>query len=109
MKFDNLKFDVIISNPPYVRVLEKEKISANVLKHEPHLALFVVDEDSLLFYRNITQFANQFLNCNGQLYFEINEYLGKDMIKLLNDEGFVDVELKTDIFGKDRMIKAVKL
>jgi len=102
------EFDIIVSNPPYVRALEKEQMQPNVLKYEPHLALFVEAEDSLLFYRKITQFANQFLNQNGQLYFEINEYLGKDMLKLMKDEGFEKVEIKTDIFEKDRMIKGVK-
>jgi len=105
----NLKFDIIVSNPPYVRASEKEQMQHNVLAHEPDLALFVEDEDSLLFYRNITQFASQFLNTKGQLFFEINEYLGNDMLKLLNDEGFIDIELKQDIFAKDRMIKGVKL
>jgi len=109
MMTKDLRFDIIVSNPPYVRALERERMSANVLKHEPHIALFVEDEDPLLFYRNITKFTNQFLNPNGQLYFEINEYLGNDMVKLLNDEGFVNVELKTDIFGKDRMLKGVRL
>ncbi|MBN4085429.1 peptide chain release factor N(5)-glutamine methyltransferase [Flavobacteriaceae bacterium AH-315-B10] len=105
----NIKFDIIVSNPPYVRASEKVQMQLNVLAYEPDLALFVEDEDSLLFYRNITQFASQFLNTKGHLFFEINEYLGKDMVKLLNDEGFIDVELKQDIFGKDRMIKGVKL
>ncbi|MBN4070730.1 peptide chain release factor N(5)-glutamine methyltransferase [Olleya sp. AH-315-F22] len=106
-KPEDFAFDIIVSNPPYVRASEKEQMQPNVLKHEPHLALFVEAEDSLLFYRNITQFASQFLNPKGQLFFEINEYLGKDMIKLMKDEGFEKVEIKTDIFGKDRMIKGV--
>lgn len=109
LEFEDLRFDVIVSNPPYVRASEKAKMEPNVLNNEPHLALFVEDEDPLLFYRSITQFANQFLNPKGQLYFEINEYLGSDMVKLLNDEGFVNVALKSDIFGKDRMIKGIKL
>ena len=109
LKIEDLKFDIIVSNPPYVRALEKEKMSANVLNHEPHVALFVEDNDPLLFYRKIIQFANKTLREKGLLFFEINEYLGKDMIKLLNDEGFVDLELKSDIFGKDRMLKGVRL
>ena len=108
-EFDDFKFDIIVSNPPYVRELEKEKMSANVLKYEPHLALFVENEDSLLFYKKISQFANKILSSKGQLFFEINEYLGKEMFNLLKDEGFVDIELKTDIFEKDRMIKGIKL
>jgi release factor glutamine methyltransferase len=108
-KTEGLKFDIIVSNPPYVRALEKEQMQPNVIKYEPHLALFVEAEDSLLFYKKITQIANKVLSPNGRLYFEINEYLGKDMLKLLKDEGFEEVEIKTDIFGKDRMIKGVKL
>lgn len=108
-EFDDFKFDIIVSNPPYVRELEKEKMNANVLKYEPHLALFVENEDSLLFYKKISQFANKTLRSKGQLFFEINEYLGKEMFNLLKDEGFVDIELKSDIYGKDRMIKGVKL
>ncbi len=106
---EDLKYDIIVSNPPYVRTSEKGQMQPNVLKHEPHLALFVEAEDSLLFYRKITQLANQALSPNGILYFEINEYLGKDMLKLMKDEGFAEVEIKTDIFGKNRMIKGVKL
>jgi release factor glutamine methyltransferase len=109
LEFENLKFDIIVSNPPYVRTLEKDQMQPNVLKHEPHLALFVEDEDSLLFYRKITQLANKILSQNGILYFEINEYLGKDILKLMEAEGFAEVEIKTDIFVKDRMIKGVKL
>lgn len=108
-EFDDIEFDVIVSNPPYVRELEKEKMSANVLKYEPHLALFVENEDSLLFYKKISQFANKILSSKGQLFFEINEYLGKEMFNLLKDEEFVDIELKADIFEKDRMIKGIKL
>ena len=108
-EFDDIEFDVIVSNPPYVRELEKEKMSANVLKYEPHLALFVENEDSLLFYKKISQFANKILSSKGQLFFEINEYLGNEMFNLLKDEEFVDIELKADIFEKDRMIKGIKL
>ncbi|PTM07738.1 MAG: peptide chain release factor N(5)-glutamine methyltransferase [Bacteroidetes bacterium] len=107
--FSNLEFDVIVSNPPYVRELEKEAMSANVLNHEPHLALFVEDEDALLFYRKITESAKRGLKSKGDLYFEINEVLGKDMSQLLSDSGYSNIELKKDIFQKDRMIKANKL
>lgn len=106
--FGDLQFDVIVSNPPYVRELEKEAMSANVLDHEPHLALFVKDDDALLFYRTITKVANKILKPNGQLYFEINESLGKDTNDLLSNSGFSNVELKKDHFQKDRMIKAIK-
>jgi release factor glutamine methyltransferase len=106
--FGDLQFDVIVSNPPYVRELEKEAMSANVLDHEPHLALFVKDDDALLFYRTISKVANKILKPNGQLYFEINESLGKDINDLLSNSGYSDVQLKKDHFQKDRMIKAIK-
>jgi release factor glutamine methyltransferase len=104
----NLKFDVIVSNPPYVRELEKEFMKPNVLNNEPHLALFVKDENPLQFYKAITEFAVNKLVDNGWLYFEINEYLGTDMIQLLKAHNFTNIELKQDIFKKDRMIKGQK-
>ena len=104
----DLKFDIIVSNPPYVREQEKIKMKANVLENEPHLALFVKDENPLVFYEAITRFAVSNLIEKGALYFEINEYLGNDMIDLLNDNNFKDIELKQDIFKKDRIIKGVK-
>lgn len=102
-------FDIIVSNPPYVRNQEKEKMKPNVLQNEPHLALFVEDDDALQFYKAITKFAVHNLSKNGMLFFEINEYLGQQMIQLLKDSGFKDIELKQDIFGKDRMIKGIKI
>lgn len=102
-------FDIIVSNPPYVRNLEKAEIKPNVLENEPHLALFVDDENPLQFYKAICEFAQIHLKTGGALYFEINEYLGQEMVQLLEDFGFKSIQLKTDIFGKDRMIKAVKL
>ena len=99
------KFDIIVSNPPYVRQLEKQQMQDNVLNHEPHLALFVEDENPLIFYRAITQFATKNLKPNGELYFEINEYLGKEMIALLEEFGFKNIHLKQDLFEKDRMVK----
>ena len=101
------KFDIIVSNPPYVRQLEKQQMQDNVLNHEPHLALFVEDENPLIFYRAITQFATKNLKPNGELYFEINEYLGKEMMALLEEFGFKNIKLKQDLFGKDRMICGV--
>ncbi|WP_336069006.1 peptide chain release factor N(5)-glutamine methyltransferase [Mesoflavibacter sp. CH_XMU1404-2] len=98
------KFDIIVSNPPYVRQLEKQQMQDNVLNHEPHLALFVEDDNPLIFYRAITQFATKNLKPNGELYFEINEYLGKEMMALLEKFGFKNIQLKQDLFGKDRMI-----
>jgi len=101
-------YDIIVSNPPYVRVLEKDRMSPNVLENEPHLALFVPDEDALVFYREITSFASKYLNKGGKLYFEINEAFGPDTVKLLQDAGFRDIYLKKDIPGKDRMIRAIR-
>lgn len=101
------KFDIIVSNPPYVRQLEKQQMQDNVLNHEPHLALFVEDENPLIFYRAITQFATKNLKPNGELYFEINEYLGKEMMAFLEEFGFKNIQLKQDLFGKDRMICGV--
>ena len=101
-------YDVIVSNPPYVRNLEKAEIQSNVLDNEPHLALFVDDDNPLQFYKAICQFAQINLKEDGILYFEINEYLGEEMIALLESYTFKAIELKKDIFGKDRMIKGVK-
>jgi release factor glutamine methyltransferase len=98
-------FDIIVSNPPYVRNLEKDEISKNVLDYEPHLALFVEDNDALLFYRKIAQLAKESLTENGQLFFEINQYLGKETVLLLEQLGFQNIELKKDFKGNDRMIK----
>ena len=99
-------FDIIVSNPPYVRNLEKAEIKPNVLEYEPHLALFVDDLDALLFYRKITELATKNLNPNGQLFFEINQYLGKETAALIEAYGFNQVELHKDIYGNDRMISA---
>ena len=103
------KYDVIVSNPPYVTVSEKSKMSNNVLKYEPHVALFVADNDALLFYRKICLFAKNNLQTGGRLYFEINEQYGKEVCLLLESFGFKDIILKKDIEGKDRMVNAVWL
>ena len=100
------QFDIIVSNPPYVRHLEKEEIKKNVLDNEPHLALFVADNDALVFYKKIAELAQKNLSENGQLYFEINQYLGKETIDLLQKMNFATTELRKDIYGKDRMTKA---
>lgn len=99
------QFDIIVSNPPYVRNLEKEEIKKNVLDNEPHLALFVEDNDALIFYKKIAELAQKNLSENGQLYFEINQYLGAEMIDLLEKMNFKNIELRKDIYGNDRMIK----
>jgi len=101
------KWDIIVSNPPYVLENEKTEIQPNVLDNEPHLALFVPDNDPLLFYRCIAQFALKHLKTGGKLYFEINRQYGKATMDLLVESGFTDIELRKDISGNDRMIKAV--
>jgi release factor glutamine methyltransferase len=101
-------YNIIISNPPYVRNLEKQEIKKNVLDYEPHLALFVEDTDALLFYRKIAQLALKNLSPNGLLFFEINQYLGKETVELLESLGFKNIELKKDIYGNDRMVKSEK-
>lgn len=98
------QFDIIVSNPPYVRNLEKEEIKKNVLNNEPHLALFVADNDALIFYKKIAELAQKNVSENSQLYFEINQYLGKEMIDLLEKMNFKNIELRQDIYGNDRMI-----
>ena len=101
------EWDVIVSNPPYVLRSEKEVMNKNVLNWEPETALFVEDTDPLLFYEEISKKSLTVLRKNGYLYFEINENFGNETIKLLEEIGFVNIELKKDINGKDRMIKAM--
>lgn len=110
LKTNNLDklYDVIVSNPPYVRELEKKEMKNNVLNNEPHLALFVDNKNPLLFYNKIAELAKNFLTKNGQLHFEINQYLGKETVILLAEKGFKNIQLKKDIFGNDRIISAFK-
>lgn len=98
------QYDVIVSNPPYVRNLEKVEIKPNVLDYEPHLALFVEDTDSLIFYRKIALLAKQYLKPGGKLYYEINQYLGPETVALLEEIGFKNIVLRKDFVGNDRMI-----
>ncbi|TLX77802.1 peptide chain release factor N(5)-glutamine methyltransferase [Labilibacter sediminis] len=102
------QFDIIVSNPPYVMDQEKKLMQDNVIKHEPHLALFVSDNDPLIFYRNICKLAAKALKPGGTLYFEINEALGKETELLMKEYGFEQTEVRKDLFGKDRMAKGVK-
>lgn len=102
------KWDLIVSNPPYIPENEKIGILPNVLDNEPHLALFVPDNDPLIFYRKIAQFAQKHLSVGGLLFFEIHRDFGKQTLNLLNELCFADVELRRDLSGNDRMIKARK-
>lgn len=105
MNFPEL--DIIVSNPPYVRESEKIQMERNVLDHEPELALFVPDENPLIFYERIAEFSRIHLKNEGRLYFEINEALGPECAGMLQRKGFSGISLKKDIHGKDRMIRAV--
>ena len=108
-KLDTLpKVDLIVSNPPYVLNSEKLKMKDNVIEFEPSSAVFVEDEDPLIFYKKISELAFMSLNDNGKLFFEINEQFGNEILSMLSQIGFVDIELKKDANGKDRMIKSVK-
>lgn len=98
------KFDIIVSNPPYVREMEKAEMRDNVLKWEPHNALFVSDEDPLIFYRSILEFAKSHLKENGEVWFEINEYLGEEMTSLCKELGFSDVKIYKDFRDRDRVM-----
>jgi len=100
------KYDIIVSNPPYIKQSEEAAMRDNVLKYEPHLALFVADEDALIFYRKIAKFSQKHLKADGSVYVEINETLGKEVIELFKLYRFGNVILKKDMQGKDRMVKA---
>ena len=99
-------FNLIVSNPPYVRECEKAEMEANVLDYDPHTALFVSDEDPLIFYRAIGEFALTHLKNGGALYFEINQYLGRETCDMLVAMGYRNVEMREDVNGNARMVKA---
>ena len=101
-------FDIIVSNPPYIKEVEKEQMEANVLDWEPHTALFVPDNDPLLFYRTIAQRATTMLRPGGKLYFEINRAHGKETMEMLAALGYTNIELRKDFADNDRMIRAIK-
>ena len=100
----NKKVDIIVSNPPYIRMLEKNRMKPNVIQNEPGSALFVPDDDPLVFYRKIIEYAKKNLKPDGRLYLEINQYLGKATKALLEND-FTKVELRKDLYGNDRMLK----
>ena len=100
------KFDIIVSNPPYVTEVEKTEMQENVLNFEPHLALFVPDDNALVFYEKIADFALTNLNKDGKLFFEINRAKGADIAHLLEEKGFTNIELRKDISGNERMVMA---
>ena len=101
-------FDVIVSNPPYIINKERASMEANVLNYEPHTALFVPDDDPLLFYRAITSYGQNALRQGGWLYFEINPLYAQNMIELLSSMSYHDIETRYDEYGKQRMIRAQK-
>lgn len=100
------RYDVIVSNPPYITESEKQDMEANVLDWEPHTALFVPDADPLLFYRRIAELGVSMLNEGGALYFEINRAYGEETVRMLEGLGYKQIELRKDDWGNDRMIKA---
>ena len=104
----DLSFDIIISNPPYVREIEKEEIHNNVKNYEPSLALFVSDANPLIFYEAIAEFSKKHLSKDGKLYIEINQYLGEETKALFENKNFNQVILKKDIFDNHRMIRCEK-
>lgn len=107
-EIEDPKFEIIVSNPPYVTLEDKKRMHTNVTNFEPHTALFVPEDDPLIFYKAIADFALDNLTKNGLLFFEINESLGKETVELLEKKGFNDVELRQDMSGRDRMIRAIK-
>lgn len=110
LETQNIDFpvDIMVSNPPYVQISEQVQMKKNVLDFEPHLALFVPENDPLLFYRKIGELAWENLKSGGCLYFEINQYLGQETLDLLQSIGFQNLELRKDFMKNDRMIKAIK-
>lgn len=107
--FPQFQFDIWVSNPPYIPQKEKENMHANVLDFEPEIALFVEDRDPLMFYRIIAEQGLLHLKKGGKLFFEIHENLGTEMIELLSNLGYSEVELRKDLQGKNRMLKGVKV
>ncbi|RLD43110.1 MAG: peptide chain release factor N(5)-glutamine methyltransferase [Bacteroidetes bacterium] len=103
------QFDIIVSNPPYVTNAEKNRMDNNVLNYEPHQALFVADNDALVFYKAIFHFSENHLRQNGKIYFEINEEKGNEIVELAKSKNFVNVKLHKDINGKNRFVSGSKV
>lgn len=99
------KYNIIVSNPPYILNNEKQFIKSNVLDYEPHSALFVPNNEPLLFYKKIAKLAKHMLEPNGKIYFEINEKFGLQVVNDLKSNGFISIELRNDIFDKPRMVR----
>jgi release factor glutamine methyltransferase len=100
--------NILVSNPPYIPIRDKDLMNKNVVEHEPHTALFVPDEDPLIFYRALAKFASHRLHENGSIYMEIHEDLGNDVVRLFSDEGYNKIELRKDMQQKNRMVKVSK-
>jgi len=100
--------NILVSNPPYIPIRDKDLMNKNVVEHEPHTALFVPDEDPLIFYRALAKFASSRLHKNGSIYMEIHEDLGNDVVRLFSDEGYNKIELRKDMQQKNRMVKVSK-
>lgn len=107
-EIESSKFEIIISNPPYVTLEDQKQMHTNVTDFEPHTALFVPENDPLMFYKAITDFASKNLETGGLLFFEINEGYGEQTVELLNVKSFKNIELRKDMSERNRMIKAVK-
>jgi release factor glutamine methyltransferase len=101
------RYDLIVSNPPYITPKERLEMHQNVLDYEPELALFVTEDNPLIFYKSIADFGISHLRPGGYLFFEINEYLAEEMIEMLYVKGFTDIQLRKDMQGKDRMIRCI--
>jgi release factor glutamine methyltransferase len=100
--------NILVSNPPYIPIRDKDLMNKNVVEHEPHTALFVPNEDPLIFYRALAKFASSRLHENGSIYMEIHEDLGNDVVRLFSDEGYNKIELRKDMQQKNRMVKVSK-
>ena len=104
----DIRVDILVSNPPYITESEKKDMERNVLEWEPDLALFVPDDDPLRFYRRIAELGLDILNDGGLIYFEINRAYGSETVDMLASMGYKDIELRKDLSGNDRMIKALR-